>query len=220
MKLTEHLYFYPENGMMDCNHYLIKDEQTLLIDPGSAQYLPELLAAISKDGINPEDIKLITNTHLHPDHCWANNPLKQTTGAEIVSPQVQKKHHEGTLSRIGNYFGIQGLDFEVDSYFANGNLETGNLTLEAIPSPGHATEQVCFYCPEEKFLISGDVIFAQNTGRVDLPGGSAEDLKNSIEALSRLDIDYLLPGHMGIITGKDKVRQNFEFIRKNVFSWL
>ena len=69
-------------------------------------------------------------------------------------------------------------------------------------------------------LICGDVLFEMNTGRVDLPGGNSEALKKSIEALSQLDIEYLLPGHMGIVTGAEKVAKNFTFIRTNVFPWL
>lgn len=218
MKLTEHLYFYPENGMMDCNHYLVRDEQTLLIDPGSTQFASKLISLIKQDGIKPEEIKLITNTHLHPDHCWANSALKQASGAKIISHPVQEKHHQGTLSKIGSYFGIPGLEFEVDKYLADSKIKTGKLTLEIIPAPGHASESICFYCPGEKFLVTGDVIFSQNVGRYDLPGGNIEELKKSIEALSRLDVEYLLPGHMEIVSGKENVRRNFEFITRNVFS--
>ena len=220
MKLTEHLYFYPENGMMDCNHYLIKDEQTLFVDPGSSQYFAALIEQIKRDGIKPEDIKLITNTHLHPDHCWANNALKRASGAKIISPPVQENHHKGALSRIGSMFGIQGLNFEVDSYVKDGKISTGKLTMEILPSPGHARESVCFYCPEERFLITGDLIFSENVGRVDLPGGSAQELKNSIEALGKLDVEYLLPGHMDIVSGKENIRQNFEFVSRYVFGSL
>jgi len=218
MKITEHLYFYPENGMMDCNHYLVRDAQTLLIDPGSSQLAQGLLAQIKRDGINSEDIKLITNTHLHPDHCWGNAALKRATGAKIVSPLEQEKHHQGTLARMGNYFGIPGLNFEVDKYLVDGKLNTGKLTLEIIPAPGHARESVCFYCPEEKFLITGDVIFSQNIGRYDFPGGNLDELKKSIEKLSQLDVEYVLPGHMGIVSGKENVRLNFEFITSYVLS--
>jgi hydroxyacylglutathione hydrolase len=59
-----------------------------------------------------------------------------------------------------------------------------------------------------------------NTGRVDLPGGNAEALKESINSLAKLDIEYLLPGHMGPVIGGEKVKFNFEFIRSNVFQWL
>ena len=69
-------------------------------------------------------------------------------------------------------------------------------------------------------MICGDVIFAGNTGRVDFPGGSGKLLKESIENLSNLDIEYLLPGHMGIVAGKERVQKNFEFVRNNVFPYL
>jgi hydroxyacylglutathione hydrolase len=69
-------------------------------------------------------------------------------------------------------------------------------------------------------LVCGDVIFEMNTGRVDLPGGNGGDLKKSIESLSQLDIEYLLPGHMDIVSGAEKVTANFDFIRSNVFAWL
>ena len=43
MKLDNNLYFYPEKGMLDCNTYVIKDELSIIIDPGSAEFLPALL---------------------------------------------------------------------------------------------------------------------------------------------------------------------------------
>jgi glyoxylase-like metal-dependent hydrolase (beta-lactamase superfamily II) len=99
-------------------------------------------------------------------------------------------------------------------------LNLGETEIELIPSPGHSPESVCYYLRNEKVLICGDVLFNQNTGRVDLPGGSAEQLKQSIERLSKLDVEYLLPGHMDIVTGAENVRRNFEFIKQNIFGYL
>ena len=64
MKLTDTLYFYPERGMLDCNTYVIKDDISVIIDPGSLQALPQLAGDLLKDGIDPKDINIITNTHL------------------------------------------------------------------------------------------------------------------------------------------------------------
>ena len=220
MKLTEHVYCYPEKGMPDCNTYLIKDEFTLLIDPGSAEFLSELLADMQQDGISPEDIKIITNTHLHPDHCWANAALKNTSGAKIISHPLHQQYYDVAINQGRNLFGMPNLGFETDNYLEDGIINIGRLSLEVIPSPGHSPDSICFYDPKEKFLIPGDVVFAQNTGRVDLPGGNAGQIKQSIEALSKLEIEYLLPGHMNIVSGAENVRQNFDFIRTHIFSWL
>jgi len=133
MKLTKHIYCYPEKGMLDCNTYLIKDEFTLLIDPGSTEFLSVLLADMKQDGINPEDIKFITNTHLHPDHCWANTALKNISGAKIISHPLHRQYYQTMVPKMQSYFGISDLSFETDSYLENGKLDIGSMVLEVIP---------------------------------------------------------------------------------------
>lgn len=220
MKLTENLYFYPEKGMMDCNTYVIKDDVSVIIDPGSVQFLPQLIGDLFKDGIDPKDINIITNTHLHPDHYWANEGFKNISGAEIIIHPLHKKFYDWIITEASNFLGLEGLEFKADSYLDNNKLSTGHMDFELIHSPGHSPESICFYCKSEKILVPGDVIFTQNTGRVDLPGGNAEELKQSIEELSQLEIEYLLPGHMDVVTGTEVVKGNFEFIKKHVFPWL
>jgi len=220
MKLTDNLYFYPEKGMLDCNTYVIKDDLNVIIDPGSLQFLSQLVGDLFKDGIDPKDINIITNTHLHPDHCWANEGFKNISGAKIVIHPLHKKFYDMTVTEASKFLGFEGLEFEADSYLDNNKLSTGHMDFELVLSPGHSPESICFYCRSEKILIPGDVIFAQNTGRVDLPGGNAEELKQSIEELSQLEIEYLLPGHMDIVTGAEEVKSNFEFVKKHVFPWL
>jgi hydroxyacylglutathione hydrolase len=220
MKLVKNLYFYPEKGMMDCNTYVIKDKLSLLIDPGNSQFLPALLQDLQKDGIDPKTINIIMNTHLHGDHCWANEAFKQASGAEILVHKVQKQLGDAAANQAARFFGVPSSQFSEDRVLDEDRLSLGETEIELIPSPGHSPESVCFYCRAEKILICGDVIFNQNTGRVDLPGGSADQLKQSIERLSRLDAEYLLPGHMDIVTGADNVKRNFEFIKQNVFGYL
>ena len=112
------------------------------------------------------------------------------------------------------------MEFTQDDLLEDDKLNTGEMEFELIPSPGHSPDSICFYCRSEKILICGDVIFNQNTGRVDLPGGSASELKQSIERLSQLEIEYLLPGHMDIVVGREKVKRNFEFIKQYVLGHL
>ncbi len=220
MKLTDYLYFYPEFGMLDCNTYVIKGKSlTVLIDPGFNQYLPSLTQALKKDGIELKDINVITNTHLHVDHCWANEDLKKLSGAKILSHPLHKKFYEVSAVETSRVFGLEPVEFKEDGLLED-KLDIGGMELEFLPSPGHSLDSVCFYCREGKFLVCGDVIFAGNTGRVDLPGGNADQLKQSIRQLSGLELEYLLPGHVDIVSGAQKVKDNFEFVIKNVFTWL
>jgi len=220
MKLINNLYFYPEQGMLDCNTYVLKGMPGIIIDPGNPDYLDTRVAAMNQDGIKPEDIGVIINTHLHIDHCGANEAFKKLSGARVALYPVQKKNYQLVVVDGARLFGMEPGEFTVDYLLEDPILKSGNIKIEIIPSPGHSPDSVCFHLRQEKVLICGDVIFEMNTGRVDLPGGNADDLKNSIEALSKLDVEYLLPGHMSIVTGAEKVKQNFEFIRSNVLQWL
>lgn len=220
MKLTNNLYYYLEKGMLDCNTYVIKGTPTIIIDPGSTQFLTTLIQALHQDGIDAKDIDIITNTHLHCDHCSANEALKQLSGARILSHPLQNKFYNVTVIETAKFFGLPPMEFATDGYIGNNKLDTADMEFELIPSPGHSPDSICFYCQKDRLLICGDVIFAGNTGRVDLPGGNADELRHSIEELSQLEISYLLPGHMDIVTSAEKVRSNFDFIKRSVLRWL
>jgi len=220
MKLTNNLYFYPEKGMLDCNTYVIRDDLTIIIDPGSLEFLSALIQDLHRDGIKPEDIDIITNTHLHVDHCWADEAFKEFSGAEIIIHPLQKKFYHVTFIEISKFFGLRPVAFKEDRFLDSNKLDAGDTEIEFIHSPGHSLDSICFYCRKDKILICGDVIFSENTGRVDLPGGSGTELRKSIEELSKLEIGYLLPGHMDIVTGAEKVKDNFDFVKKHILGWL
>ncbi len=220
MKLINNLYMYPEQGGLDCNTYVIRGRPGVIIDPGSADFLAARLAGMKADGIDPADIGVIVNTHLHIDHCGANEAFKKLSGAKIALHPVQQANYQLVVIDGARLFGIEPAEFTTDDTLDERSLTSGDLVLELLPSPGHSPDCICFYLRKEKVLICGDVLFEMNTGRVDLPGGDGVLLKKSIESLSLLDIDYLLPGHMGIVTGADRVAENFNYIRHNVFPWL
>jgi hydroxyacylglutathione hydrolase len=220
MKLANNLYMYPEQGMLDCNTYVITGRPGIIIDPGNSDFLKARLDGMRGDSIDPTDIGVIVNTHLHIDHCGANEAFKKLSGAKIALHPVQKANYQLVVVDGARLFGMVPTEFTVDYLLDDSLLQNGGLTLELLPSPGHSPDCVCFYDRTAKVLVCGDVLFEGNTGRVDLPGGNGILLKKSIESLSLLDIEYLLPGHMGVIAGADRVAENFSFIRREVFPLL
>ena len=220
MKLANNLYFYPEQGMMDCNTYVITGNPGVIIDPGNAEYLAAKVSGLKQDGIDPRDICIITNTHLHIDHCGADEAFKELSGAKIALHRVQKENYQLVVIDGARLFGMEPQEFADDYCLDENYLNVGEVEFEILESPGHSPDSVCFYHRQDKILICGDVLFEMNTGRVDLPGGNGDELKKSIESLSRLEVEYLLPGHMGVVNGAEKVASNFNFIISNVFQWL
>ena len=220
MKLTNNLYLYPEKGMLDCNTYVITGDPGVIIDPGNVMFLNDRLDGMRKDGIDVDSIGIIANTHLHVDHSAANEAFKEISGARITLYPVQKENYDFVVIEGARIFGMTPTEFTEDTIFESDRLAIGDTEWEMILSPGHSPDSICFYNRLQKILICGDVLFDMNTGRVDLPGGNGDELKKTIESLSKLDIELLLPGHMGTVNGAEKVKANFEFIIGNVFQWL
>jgi len=220
MKLANNLFFYPEKGMFDCNTYVITDGPGVIMDPGNPAFLSIKVDEMRGDGIGPGDIGFIANTHLHGDHVAANETFKELSGARIALHPVQKKHYNAVVVDAARFFGMKPLEFTEDFMLDEGTWTVGETVLEMIPAPGHSPDCVCYYNRPDRVLICGDVVFMQSTGRVDLPGGSRDDMLKSIDELSKLDVEFLLPGHMDIVDGAEHVAMNFEFVRRNVLPWL
>ena len=220
MKLINNLYFYPEQGMLDCNTYVITGNPGIVIDTGNPSFLSARVDSIRKDVIDLSGVSIIANTHLHIDHCGANTAFKELSGASIALHPVQKENYKLVVVDGTRLFGMEPNEFTEDYCLEKDKFRAGELELEFFLTPGHSPDCVCFYLRQEKVLFCGDVLFDHNTGRVDLPGGNGTELKESIEMLSELEIEYLLPGHMGIVKGAEQVTDNFNFVRDNIFPWL
>ena len=222
MRLLDNLYAYVWQGNdNNCNSYLfadaLKDSKHLLVDPGHITTpfyrepgLDRLFREMEVDGLSAGQIGLVILTHCHSDHSEAARVIREQNSAMVTLTQAD----ETMYKNLGG-----GVDF----YLQEGDLVLGGqskLRLKVFHSPGHSPGHITIYWPDERVLIAGDVIFYQSTGRVDLPGGSAKTLKQSIERLAELDIEYLLcghpHGHPGIIKGRAAVQENFEFIKRNV----
>jgi hydroxyacylglutathione hydrolase len=220
MKLVNNLYFYPDQGMMDCNHWVISGNPGIIFDPGNVNYVIRLAAEMKKDGIDPQNIGIIVNTHMHIDHSSGNTSFKKLSGAKIVLHPVQKENYSLVVEENSRLFGDKPIGFKEDALIKDNRLNAAGLEIECIPCPGHSPDSVCYYLRKDRILICGDVLFEMNTGRVDLPGGDAEQLKKSIDTLSKLDIEILLPGHMGGVSGMANVKRNFDYIKQNIYPWL
>jgi len=209
MKLQDGVYRYREKGVLDANTYVIRGEQTVLIDPGLGNYLGLLLKEMQEDGIAPKEVDVIAITHLHPDHCDATAALKDVSGAKVAVHVSQWEYRDILLEEASRVLGIEAKKFEVDFVFED-SLEHTELRIQH--TPGHSPESICFYALDKKTLISGDLVFDKGIGRTDLPFGNTEELINSINTISTLDTELLLPGHGVILKGRSNVKMNYNFI--------
>lgn len=190
---------------------MIGGENSILIDTGLDLCLQGVLDNIKKDGLDPEKIELIITTHSHPDHFDGIKSFMKKKTQMALHPEEDRFLKETGMG-FYNMFGLQLPEYRVDIPLQEGEFKVKNTTFEIYHTPGHSPGSISIYWPEKKALIVGDVIFQAGVGRTDFPGGDGNLLKQSIERLSKLDVEYLLPGHGEIVQGKDNIKKNFDYV--------
>lgn len=247
MKIVDNFYAYlwPGVTMAEMQRYgnngnsyiaanVLPENKHVLVDPGmiinetKQNCLDRLISETGKDGIKMTDVGLILNTHLHPDHYGASEAVRKISGATVAIGKGEEEFLQlmrGEMSQALKQIGIDMPEIKPDFYLTEGELRLSqDLAVRIVLTPGHSQGHIGFYWPKAKIFMGGDLIFSGSTGRVDIPGGNAQLLKESIERVALLDIEYLLTGHQygspGIIEGKDAIKQNFNFLRQNIFPYL
>jgi glyoxylase-like metal-dependent hydrolase (beta-lactamase superfamily II) len=221
MKLSEDLYVYPwqDPQVNNCNTYLIAGATPTLIDPGLAPAGGGLAEDLARDGFPVERIRLVIDTHGHPDHIGANDRF---AGAEtpVAIHEADYRLLEDHGRRLFVEMGLEPPQHPFDLFLEEGELLLGGEPLQVLHTPGHSPGSICIYWPKYRALFSGDTLFALGVGRVDLPGGDPAALARSIERLSKLDIEYLFPGHGQMLQGAHQIRRILKMISGRIAQFL
>jgi glyoxylase-like metal-dependent hydrolase (beta-lactamase superfamily II) len=145
--------------------------------------------------IDPKSIKMVVNTHTHYDHVGGNGYFlnAKTAMHEADAPALEKADAEMCMV---DYFDGKLKPRSVDTKLRGGEkLSIGGYNFEVLHTPGHTPGSICLYDAAKKLLISGDMVFADGIGRIDVPGSDPEAMEASLAALAKLKVDKLLPGH-------------------------
>lgn len=194
-------------------------KRAICIDPGGEA--ERVTAALERHGFQLQAIAL---THAHMDHIGGVSALKKLRPrAQIILHELDEPlyHH---LSQQPLWLGIPrgewralGFDYEppppIDRRWSDGEIyNVGQLTFEIFHCPGHTPGHVALFEPTERVVFAGDCLFAGSIGRTDLPGGSYEQLINSLtdKLLTLGDDVTVYPGHGAATSiGREKLINPF-----------
>ena len=161
------------------NTYLFGVAEIAVIDPG-----PDIdphIDAIIEAAAAP--IRWVLATHTHPDHSPGAVSLVRRTGAELLG--LPAPQH-----------GPQDRSFKPTRLLSDGEvLETAEFTLEAVHTPGHASNHLCFRHAASNWLVTGDQVIDGSTVVINPPDGDMKDYIDSLRRLRAMNCDALLPGH-------------------------
>lgn len=168
------------------NSYIIGEGELAVIDAGplSENHCQALLKAAEPRG----RISHILLTHTHSDHSPGVERLQAETGAKIAlypKPTGKPFYDKAVTADIP----LQHGDF----------LEGFEPAIQAVHTPGHASNHLCFYLPECKALFTGDHLMNGSTVVIASPDGNMSEYLDSLELLKSFDIEYLCPGHGAVM---------------------
>jgi glyoxylase-like metal-dependent hydrolase (beta-lactamase superfamily II) len=217
MKITDDLYIYPWTSYHEnnCNTVFIDSEVPTLIDPGHRHLFNHVIEGIVRDGKAIDHVKCILCTHSHPDHIEAITSFDKEVLKGISEEEYKYLNNGGKELFLAAGCPIPQTPFKL--FLSEGMIDLGGKIFRVIPTPGHSPGSICLYWEERKVLISGDTVFYMGVGRTDFQGGDIDALADSVEKLSKLEVEYLIPGHGEILKGEKEISRNFKLILGEFF---
>jgi glyoxylase-like metal-dependent hydrolase (beta-lactamase superfamily II) len=166
------------------NTYLVGQRQPILIDTGAGMdgYVPLLQGYLKSRGVD-RPLRVVL-THRHVDHLGGVAHLRERYPGLDVAKML---HRDTTLPE-----GIADLR-------EGQAIEGDGVTLLPIHTPGHASDHLCYYLPEEKAVFTGDVVLSGSTTVIPAEDGDLLDYMNSLKRLQRLGVRRIYPAHGPVV---------------------
>jgi glyoxylase-like metal-dependent hydrolase (beta-lactamase superfamily II) len=178
--------------------YIVGEGAVAIIDPGpdDESHHAALLAAVEG-----EQVETVLVTHTHRDHCAGAKRLSAATSSRLLGAAPFTPGTAGLDSSHDR-------DYSPDAILADGERLRGRgYSIEAVATPGHCSNHLCFALLEERALFSGDHVMAWSTSVVAPPDGSMRAYMASLEKLRGRDETIYWPGHGGpVVQPKRYVR--------------
>lgn len=183
----------PFGKQMENFVYLIGDKITgdcVVVDP--AWDIDGIISIAQADGM---EITGALATHYHQDHIGGEIFGKNIEGLPTLMAKNPCKVHAHKLECPGIQTVTKISKSDLEPHESGDFVDVGNIQIELLHTPGHTPGSICFRLKDA--LVSGDTLFLQGCGRVDLPGGDIDEMYRTItQKLSQLpDGMVLYPGH-------------------------
>jgi glyoxylase-like metal-dependent hydrolase (beta-lactamase superfamily II) len=206
---------YRIRGSFGSNIYVITESGLTLVDGGFPMDLPAIHLGLRALKASPRDIDLVIATHYHGDHTGTVAGLRQRYGVQAAMHREDGDYASGQLPQETTEVPFVTLlfytvlwplfryrHFQPDRYLEKGEVIDLLGGLEVLHTPGHSPGSVCLFGAERGLLFSGDLLRNERGVLEGPPPHYTPDEPAaclSLERLSSLEFEMLLPGHGKVI---------------------
>lgn len=229
-------------GAVNC--YLLEGEPLTLVDvgPHTDEALQALTVQLERLGHRLQDVEQLLITHPHLDHFGLAAAVKEASGCEVVAhPQAGEKlanfrgyyeHEQGyftdvlvsmgmprqsarLITQLPQSFSVLAPPVQADGCLSEGDaVRAGDLTLQALETPGHSVGSLCFYAPEQQALFAGDHLIDGITPNplLEMPPAPGQprprtlvQYLDSLDKVAQLLLKVVYSGHRSVIHDPQRV---------------
>jgi hydroxyacylglutathione hydrolase len=169
--------------------YLFLGTRTALVDCGSEESQPALLASLRGLEIKRERISLVVLTHEHAGHAGGSAAFPEALLVAHPLAAAKLRHGEEPLTKLSV---ARAPDVELSD---GGAIRLGGFSFDVLHMPGHTSGSICLYERSRALIVTGDTVLARGTLPVVTHSGSSGEHLESLERLASLRARLLLPGH-------------------------
>lgn len=194
-------FVFQRRRLPSANSVLVLGNRPILVDSGFGTQTAETVSLMRQAGCEPEQLKLLVNTHYHCDHTGGNAYLQHCFRLSIAA------HASDALainSRDPEICAASWLRQPIAPYWVDRpladqqELDTSRRRLRVLHTPGHTRGHIALWSPEDRVLICGDILAADDVGWLNPYREGSDALNHAIVSLERLDglgARVALPGH-------------------------
>lgn len=199
-----------ERGWLSSNSILLFDGGDATVIDSGYRTRSEQTVALVREALAGRKFARLINTHSHSDHVGGNAALQRAFGCSIAVPvgmadMIADWDEEALMLTVAAQAGER---FSADDLVSPGDgVDMGGFTWRAIEAPGHDMEALVFYNSDRRMLISGDALWRDGFGILFADvlgtGDGVGEARRTLEAIARLPLDIVIPGHGEAFTDVD-----------------
>ncbi len=198
--------FFVERGYLNANQLVYRGSPPELIDSGYSTGFEETERVLQHLGIATEAVGRIITTHCHCDHIGGHRAIYDRSGCSIWLHELGRHFIESRddWATWWRYYHQQADFFPCAVGLKDGDrVQVGPYDFEVLHTPGHASDGIVLYEEKQKLLISSDTLWEHDlpVHTVRVEGNAAVyQTRQSLEKISRLQVDTVCPGHGPLFT--------------------